>query len=201
MVISDYITPVMYLDPSGYFWETFFDVGFAVWSFIDLIKDPSLKNLGWFGLDLLCIAIPFVLGGSGKLSKAITKIDNIDDFSMIASKGSDIFVIGQNMKDCVKPVAKILGANIYDGWKYYNKYDNMGKIGHQVAKWGGYIDNMAYLARKSFAGYRFVDTGYDIGRVGVKAYNFGRFTLQSERFIVSASRFKNVARIFREIYL
>jgi RHS repeat-associated protein len=33
--------PVMYLDSTGHFWETIFDVGFLIWSIVDVVNDPT----------------------------------------------------------------------------------------------------------------------------------------------------------------
>ena len=45
MLHSRYLTPIMYVDISGYFWDTVLDVVSIVWSLNDFIKDPSWKNL------------------------------------------------------------------------------------------------------------------------------------------------------------
>lgn len=44
--------PINYCDHSGHIpVDTIIDIRFAFWSLIDLIRNPSWENAGWFALD------------------------------------------------------------------------------------------------------------------------------------------------------
>lgn len=48
MLGYEHMTPVMFTDSTGYFWETISDIGFAIWGLVDLINDPTWENAGCF---------------------------------------------------------------------------------------------------------------------------------------------------------
>jgi len=192
---SRYITPVMYLDRTGHFWETIIDLGFAIWGLVDLINDPTWENAGWFALDLVFLAIPFI-PGIGKGAKAVSKADDIIDAANFVNRGQDVIVIGQNMKRVI-PYADEIGALYYKGFQYY---DEVAMVSSKCAKTLGYLDNMAYIATNSLMGARFVDIGMDASRVGIEMYNFSRFTVYSERFVAGTAKIKNTLRALRRIF-
>lgn len=71
---------MLYSDPSGHLWETLFDVGSLAWSTWDLITNPSWENAGWFALDLLGLAIPFIPSpGALKVVKWLNRGENLVD--------------------------------------------------------------------------------------------------------------------------
>lgn len=72
--------PVLYSDPSGHLWETLFDIGSLAWSTWDLITNPSWENAGWFTLDLIGLAIPFIPSpGALKAVKWLNRGENLVD--------------------------------------------------------------------------------------------------------------------------
>ena len=56
--------PVHYVDSSGHFWETAFDIGSLIWSATDMAKNPSWANLGTLLWDVGATIVPFVPGSS-----------------------------------------------------------------------------------------------------------------------------------------
>jgi len=185
----------MNIDRDGHFWETVIDIGFAIWGLVDLINDPTWENAGWFALDLVFLAIPFI-PGIGKGAKAVSKADDIADAVNFVNRGQDVIVIGQNMKRVI-PYADEIGALYYKGFQYY---DEIAMVSGKWAKTIGYLDNMAYIATNSLMGARFIDIGMDVSRAGMAIYNFSRFTVYSERFIAGTIRMKNVLRALRIVF-
>jgi RHS repeat-associated protein len=188
--------PVMNSDSLGQFWETIIDVGFTILGLVDLIKDPTWENAGWFALDLLFLAIPFI-PGVARGAKAVTKIDDFTDIASFVNCGQDIFVIGQNMGQRVIPYADEIGALYYKGYRHYGE---IAKVSGKLANAAGYMHNMAFVASKSVMGARFIDIGMDASRAGNAMYNFSRFTVYSERFVAETARMKNVLRTIRRIF-
>ena len=71
---------MLYSDPSGHLWETLFDIGSLAWSTWDLITNPSWENAGWFTLDVLGLAIPFIPSpGALKAVKWLNRGENLVD--------------------------------------------------------------------------------------------------------------------------
>ena len=192
--------PINFVDPSGHAWETIFDIGFAIWSFCDLINEPSLENIGWFALDLLALAVPFLPGGV----KVLTKSDDIVDAVKFANKYDEVIVLGQSMKKRIIPYADEIGAAFYAGLSNYNDLKkSYGEVGTSII---GYFDNMGYIIKHSLSGAKFIDKGFDSSRVlkGLKGMDIyielmSRFTIHSERFLAQLFRVKNVYRYFRHL--
>lgn len=150
------MTPVMYLDSSGHFWETIFDVGFLIWSIVDVIKNPTdWKNWAALGVDILFTAIPFVTGGGSQIVKLVNVADDISDFKKVT-------VIGETMSR-VKTISQFVNAtdNLYDGFKAYDRLSDMGKLGKVAAEVGGKATNAAWLYNKLRSGYKVIDIGID----------------------------------------
>ena len=190
--------PVNLYDPSGHAWETVFDIGFAIWSLIDFIKDPTWANAGWLALDILALAVPFLPGGS----KVITKADDIADAVGFVNKYDEVIVLGQSMGKRVIPYADEIGATFYKGLDNFNDLEN--SIGTVRASLIGYFDNMGYIAQHTFNGAKFIDKGFDASRTlkGLKGMDLfrevmSRVTIHSEKFIAQLLRKKNVFRFFR----
>ena len=192
--------PINYADPSGCFWETIFDIGFAIWSLVDFVKNPTWENAGWFALDALALIAPFLPAGS----KAITKADNIADAVGFANKYDEVIVLGQSMTDRVIPYADKIGATVYGG--LINFSDLKKSYGTVVATIIGYTDNMSFIVKKSLSGAKFIDYGFDATRTvkGLKGLDLfveiaSRVTIYSEKFFAQLFRKKNVFRYFRHI--
>ncbi len=190
--------PVNLYDPSGHAWETVFDIGFAIWSLIDFIKDPTWANAGWLALDVLALAVPFLPGGS----KVITKADDIVDAVGFVNKYDEVIVLGQSMGKRVIPYADEIGAAFYKGLDNFNDLEK--SIGTVRASLIGYFDNMGYIAKHTFNGAKFIDKGFDASRTlkGLKGMDLfrevmSRVTIHSEKFLAQLLRKKNVFRFFR----
>ncbi|MFA7106616.1 MAG: RHS repeat-associated core domain-containing protein, partial [Candidatus Izemoplasmatales bacterium] len=156
--------PVMFTDSTGYFWDTVLDVGFLIWSIVDVWNDPSdLKNWAALGADLLFMAIPFATGGS-KIIKAgnniddavdvvnaINKVDNVHDLSKITVIGRDMNRVGD--------VAGLLNRtdDIYDAWKGYDiTATGLKKFIHNGLSM---FHNGGWLLGKLRSGYTVLDIG------------------------------------------
>ena len=98
----------------------------------------------------------------------------------------------------------------YDAWGVCDTIvlDEIANISKPMANLFGYVDNMAFIARKSFSGAKFIDMGFDAtrtlssmhkhGKLGIEI--FSRFTIYSERFVSIIFRKKNIVRILRRFY-
>ena len=189
MLISNYITPVMFTDSTGYFWDTVLDVVSIVWSLYDFIKDPSWKNFGWIALDIGFALIPFLTGS--KVLNQVSLLDDISEVRVLDNSMNNVIVIGQSMDSRVIPKAMNLGADYYAGYMHYSDLRKGSKI---LANTYGYADNMLFIATRSLAGYKFLDIGMDFKRVGSGLDRFSRFTIYSERIISNVFKLKNVVR-------
>ena len=190
--------PVNYFDPSGLALETILDIGFAVWSLIDFVKDPTWANAGWLALDALALVVPFLPAGS----KVITKADDIVDAIGFVNKYDEVIVLGQSMATRVIPYADEIGATIYGGLTNFS--DLKKAYGTVWATVIGYTDNMAFIIKKSLMGAKFIDYGFDATRTlkGLKGMALfteiaSRITIYSEKIFAQLFRKKNVFRYFR----
>jgi len=190
--------PVNYYDPSGYAWETVFDIGFAIWSLIDFIKDPTWANAGWLALDVVALVVPFLPAGG----KVITKSDDLLDVVGFVNKYDEVIVLGQSMKTRVNPYAYKVGASVYGGLTNFN--DLKKTYGTILATFIGYSDNIPFIIKESLKGAKFIDIGFDATRTikGLKGMDLfneiaSRMTIYSERFFAQLFRKKNVFRYFR----
>ena len=190
--------PVNMVDPTGHFWETIFDIAFAIWSLVDYIKNPSWENAGWLALDILALVVPFLPGGS----KVITKADDIIDAIGFVNKYDEVIVLGQSMGKRVIPYADEIGATFYKGLDNFKDIKKtFGTIG---ASFAGYFHNMGYIASHTLAGAKFIDKGFDATRTlkGLKGMDFflevmSRVTIYSEKFFAQLLRKKNILRYLR----
>lgn len=115
----------MYTDSTGFLWDTIFDIGFLIWSIVDVWNDPgNWQNWLALGVDVLFTAIPFVTGGAGQIIKAGNKIDDAVDVAIVLNRMDDIGDLGRVTMisrdvDRVTDVARLMGVsdNIYDAWK------------------------------------------------------------------------------------
>ena len=121
--------PVNYVDPTGQFWDTILDIGFLIWSVVDLVRGgwKDWKNWAALGVDVLFAVIPFIPSGGGQIisvgnkmdnaldvADAINHIDNIQDIAKVT-------LIGRSM-DRVKDTAALIGKadNLYIPWRGYD---------------------------------------------------------------------------------
>ena len=193
-----YNDPVNYCDPSGHALETIFDIGFAIWSLIDFIKDPTWANAGWLALDVAALVVPFLPAGS----KVITKADDLLDVVGFVNKYDEVIVLGQSMTTRVSPYADEIGAAVYGGLTSFKDLEKA--YGTVLTTFIGYSDNMALIIKESLKGAKFIDIGFDATRTikGLKGMDLfteiaSRVTIYSERFFAQLFRKKNVFRYFR----
>lgn len=181
MVMSDYITPVMYVDPSGLFWETIFDIGFLIWSIADVIDDPKdWKNWAALGVDIFFTAIPFVTGGGSQVIKLANVSDDLHDLKKVT-------VIGETTHR-VEIVAQFVNAteNLYDGFKSYDRLNGFGKTGKVLAEIGGKTSNITWLFGKLRTGYNVIDIGIDSVRTARSS------SYITEKFIIGIWKTRNI---------
>ncbi|OWR32504.1 hypothetical protein CDO73_02560 [Saccharibacillus sp. O23] len=59
--------PLTYIDPSGEFLDTLYDIASAVYDTYEFIKDPSKENAGYLAVDVVSALVPGVPSASGAL--------------------------------------------------------------------------------------------------------------------------------------
>ena len=166
-----YNNPISYSDPSGHIpVDTIIDIGFAFWSFIDLLRNPSWENAGWFALDLACLIIPYATGGSTAV-KGIVKVVNCADNLLDASKvpgyimrnADDVLLLGQNIDRIYDASRKIGGGIIYGGLDDFASIKL--KYGDEIAEALGYADNMKWIRKQAWSGKTVLNIGVDLSRL------------------------------------
>ena len=141
--------PVAYIDPTGEAWDTVLDIIFIGWDIYNLATNEGWKdwkNWAALGADIAFAALPFATGGS-QVVKLANVSDKVSDFSRVT-------VIGETMTR-VQTVSQFVNAadNLYDGFKYYDKLNSLGKGGRVLAEIGGKTSNIMWLYGKARSGY------------------------------------------------
>lgn len=185
----------MYLDSSGHFWETVLDVGFLIWSIVDVVRNPKdWKNWAALGIDLLFMAIPFVTGGGSQIIKSGNKIDDAIDIANSINKIENIYdlnkvtIIGRNMGR-VEDVAGLLNKtdNLYDAW---NGYDKTAKGVRKIIHNGvSMAHNGGWLFGKLRSGYTVIDIGLST------AHKSRGLWYGTERFVTALWRTRHIWKI------
>lgn len=85
--------PYKYVDPSGEFAETFFDVVFIGYGIYNLAKNPSWKNAGALGIDIGFAAVPI-----------LPNLKRIGEAAKLAETGLDAARAGENAGDVASGV-------------------------------------------------------------------------------------------------
>ena len=128
--------PVMYVDPSGHFWDVVFDVGSLVLSVVDVWNNPN-DFMAWLGLagDIADVFIPFA-GGIGEAVNGTRKgvkaakaakdvVETADDFADIAKavdRATDGIRIINHLDDGADIVALAKnGDRVIDSYKELRK--------------------------------------------------------------------------------
>ena len=157
--------PINFVDPSGHFWDTVFDVASLIYDIYCLATNDGYKDWkNWvaLGFDAACLILPFISGGS-TIYRVANGVDNIDDIHdainglEIAGDMSDIALVGRNA-DRVKGVGR-LGYTYYDGLQCYNQLASKGWYGKVAAEIAGKTQNAAWLTKQLWNGRTIVDIG------------------------------------------
>jgi len=84
--------PVKYVDPTGEAFETIIDIISLGYSAYELIKDPSLANVGFLALDVIGAAVPFVpaLGSIARAGRAASVASNAAQGTRATNSASDV---------------------------------------------------------------------------------------------------------------
>jgi len=188
--MSEYITPVMLTDSTGYIIDTALDIGFILMDIYFLATDEGYKdwkNWAALGADIILAAIPFVTGG-GQVVKLANVADDLGDLSKVT-------VIGETMGR-VKTVSQFVNGtdNLYGGFRAYDKLHDSGRfLGKISAEIGGKGSNAIWLYSKLRSGYKIVDIGIDSSRVCNKTGRLARSSsYMLERGMISIWRTRNV---------
>jgi RHS repeat-associated protein len=100
-----YNNPVRFVDPDGKTPWDIADIGFALWSVADFVKNPSWSGLGWATVDVVGAALP-VVPTSGYFRRGAQAAEA----GMDAARGVDKAV------DATRQVDKVWGS-LQDGQK------------------------------------------------------------------------------------
>ena len=89
--------PLAYVDPSGHWLETAWDIACIAWDIYEIKRNPSAWNIGALVLDVALAIVPFLPGGIGLLAKggkvashadevadAVRLVDAVDDAADVA---------------------------------------------------------------------------------------------------------------------
>lgn len=196
--------PVIYVDPTGHFWDYIFDAVFLFWSIVDVIKNPGdWKNWVALGIDIVFAVIPFVPSGVGQVIKVGNKIDNALDVANMINKLDNISDIGKltmigRKMDRVTDVAEIIGKadNLYDVWKGYDKgAKGLKKLVHNGISMA---HNGGWLFGKLRKGYTVIDIGVTTMHKGLKAFGLWYGT---ERAVLALWETRNIWKLPINLFL
>lgn len=197
--------PVMHVDSTGHFWDTILDIGFIIWSIVDLVNDgwKDWKNWVALGVDLVFAAIPFIPSGLGQVIKvgnkidnandvvsAINKIDNVQDLSKVTMIGRDMHRV-QNTADLIG-----ISDNLYVMWKGYDKGAKGLRKG--INHFLSMAHNGCWLFGKLRTGYTVIDIGITTAHKGIKTWGLWYST---ERIVLALWGTRNIWKLFLNYYL
>ena len=119
--------PVRFSDDEGTFWDIALDVVFTIGSVINVIQNPtSGKAWAALGIDIICMAVPFVLGG-GTALRVASKVDDVVDADRAVNQVDNIVDAGQT-------VSKGKGFNSYNSLKKYIGSPGIGNEWHHIVE-------------------------------------------------------------------
>ena len=192
--------PVMYVDPSGCFWDYVLDAIFLIWGLVDLINGGYKKWENWlsFGIDLVFAVLPFVPAGAGQVIKVGNRIDDAYDVAKAINRMGDfrniekVTMIGRNMNR-VKNTASLLGKadNLYDVWKGYKKAKGIRGIFYNGISM---FHDGAWMFQKLRHGYTVIDIGLTTGHKFLGAW-YG-----IERFVTGLWETRNIWKLVVNYY-
>ena len=136
--------PVNYVDPTGHWLETLFDVACLASSVYDFIKEPSWTNAACVVLDAVAVAAPFVPAGASKVLKAastaskwinrgVDAVRGVKAVSKVVSAGKKVYKAAKTVYNAGKKVYSA-GKKIYIAGKSYVKGSAAAKKAAAVAK-------------------------------------------------------------------
>jgi len=96
--------PLGFVDPTGMWLESLFDVGCIIYDIHELWKNPTWGNVGWLLLDVGCLILPGVPALSPVL-KATKWFDKANDVRKIADKGEDLLEV-RNADEAIDALRK-----------------------------------------------------------------------------------------------
>ena len=162
-----YNNPVMYVDPSGTFWDYIFDIGFLIWSVADVVTEPGdWENWVALGFDAVFAVVPFVPAGTGQIIKTGNRIDNAADIASSINKIDNlgdlkkVTIVGRNMER-VRETAKLVGVadNIYDGAKTWQGYSKVASYSKRLANGISAAHNVGWLYGNLRRGNQIINIG------------------------------------------
>lgn len=128
MVLVVSMTPVMMVDPSGYFADYIIDIPFIAYGIWDIIQDPSWSKAGWLALDVVLAVLPFipVLSAGRHLGKVDNGLDAIKSI-----KAADKFTDAGGL---IRRANQVDFTS--DAWKTINGLDNVGDFTRSTSRTG-----------------------------------------------------------------
>lgn len=95
--------PIAYVDPSGHFIETLFDIGSIGYSTVDLVRNPSWANLGYLAWDVGATIVPAIPGSyTAKGVKAVSKVSKGKKAKKLAKAGKVAIQVADKTTDFIK---------------------------------------------------------------------------------------------------
>lgn len=135
--------PLKYVDPDGRAVETFLDVAGLGYDVYELVREPSWKNAGILVLDIGLTALPGVPSVGGV--KLAGRVAGVGD------QARSVIILGENMRDRVRPVASQMGDVATFGGQASSKADLLEM-------------NLDWLKTQVDNGATVLDVGMDVGR-------------------------------------
>ncbi len=103
-----------------------------------------------------------VRGDIAEFETQTTKNNPVSQQDLDFAQGSEkTVIIGESMKRVI-PYAEKIGAEVYEGFKYYDKTKAI--FGEKLANFIGGVDNALWLIDKMVHKYKIVDLGLDVER-------------------------------------
>lgn len=112
--------PLRYVDPTGHFLDTLFDIASVIYDVVELVSDPSWENAAYLGADVACAFIPFATGG-GLIAKGVMHGDDV--LKSIKSVASQI----GSIKDAYK-------MGIKNPWSFRGKLQRLTGMSDEMAR-------------------------------------------------------------------
>src|SRR3989344_2504835 len=174
--------PQTYVDPSGHFIDTLFDIGFIGWDIWNIIKSPRSRD-NWVSLwlDTVGAFVPFATGlgaaykfGSkaSKIAKAGKKADGL--FGIIGKAGKSADKFDNYMKNPA----------------FRNSYRELKNINSIPGKKGGEVtvksmDEGKALVNKMFPDYKNINSGLGASASLGKKRELGTFSIETKNSLGS----------------